>query len=353
MKSKKYKVAVVNGRFEIFHKGHWACVLRALDVAKQVIIIVGSANASRSITNPFTAEERISVINRMLVNKLSKHDYNRVKIAIVNDNIRDTVWQADVRDCVYPHADKDVIMVGANKDADSWWLDVFGWDVESVDIYKDNNGDSLSSSWLRDVYFKSNVSDFTPIFEQYVSWEQIYFLNRFAHSEPFKKLKADYDYKVSELKKFDSYPYKGTLNCSTADAVVICNGHVLVTTRGNMPGLGLYALPGGHKNDNETYLDCAIRELREEIKLHVPLKVIRGSIKDQKMFDAPKRSSVMCKPTLGVYIELLPDANGSLPRIDVGEEIAKVEWMPLNIARRSQNRFFDDHWQIISYFTGL
>lgn len=352
MKNKKYKVAVVNGRFEIFHKGHWACVLRALDVAEQVTIIVGSANASRSITNPFTAEERIRVINRILVNKLSKPDYNRVKITVVNDNIRDTVWQADIRDCVYPNSDKDVIMVGANKDADSWWLDVFGWDVESVEIYKDDNGKSLSSSRLRDIYFKSDEIELA-ILSEYLGWEQIDFLNEFMFSEHYKQLKLDYEYKVSELKKFDSYPYKGTLNCSTADAVVICNGHVLVTTRGNMPGLGLYALPGGHKNDDETYLDCAIRELREEIKLHVPLKVIRGSIKDQKIFDAPKRSSILCKPTLGVYIEILPDSNGSLPRVAVGDEIAKVEWMPLNIARRNQNRFFDDHWQIISYFTGL
>jgi bifunctional NMN adenylyltransferase/nudix hydrolase len=296
-------------------------------------------------------KSRVRTINNILLHSFNQDEYKRITITIVNDNIRAAVWQADIRDCVFPTPDSDVCMVGVNKDSDSWWLDSFGWAVESIDIFRIDDK-VLSSTHLRNHYFSSN-DEANEYYSKFVPAPQIIELNRFRLTEDYAMLKKDFDYKVSELSKFELYPYKDNLNCSTADTVVICNGHLLVTTRGNMPGLGLYALPGGHKNSNETYLDCAIRELREEVKLHVPSKVIYGSIRDQKIFDHPKRSSILCKPTLAVNIELMPNHDGSLPEVRVGDEICRVQWMPLNVVRRNQNQFFDDHYQIVSYFTGL
>ena len=66
----------------------------------------------------------------------------------------------------------------------------------------------------------------------------------------------------------------------TVDAVVVQSGHILLVKRGDMPGKGLWALPGGFLNQEETMLDGAIRELKEETKIKVPVPVLKGSIKE-------------------------------------------------------------------------
>jgi bifunctional NMN adenylyltransferase/nudix hydrolase len=62
----------------------------------------------------------------------------------------------------------------------------------------------------------------------------------------------------------------------TVDAVVVQSGHVLLVKRKAMPGAGLWALPGGFLNQEETLLDGAIRELKEETKIKVPVPVLKG-----------------------------------------------------------------------------
>ena len=49
-----YDTAILIGRFEPVHTGHLALLQHALGVAKQVIVIVGSAFQARSPKNPFT-----------------------------------------------------------------------------------------------------------------------------------------------------------------------------------------------------------------------------------------------------------------------------------------------------------
>lgn len=122
--------------------------------------------------------------------------------------------------------------------------------------------------------------------------------------------------------EIQNYPYPDALNCCTGDSVVVCNNHLLVIRRKFAPGKDALALPGGHKNANETFLDCAIRELLEEVRIKVPEKVIRGSIRNSMLFDHPKRSVHFSKPTVAQYIKLEPNNDGSLPRIMGGSDDA-------------------------------
>src|SRR5579863_7060301 len=62
MTQKKYDHLVFIGRFQPFHLGHKHVVDTALKMAKNVIILVGSANSSRNSRNPFTFEERKEMI---------------------------------------------------------------------------------------------------------------------------------------------------------------------------------------------------------------------------------------------------------------------------------------------------
>ncbi len=54
------------GRFQPFHLGHLEAVKYILSRETEVIIVVGSAQYSHSLENPFTAGERIEMIRRAL-----------------------------------------------------------------------------------------------------------------------------------------------------------------------------------------------------------------------------------------------------------------------------------------------
>ncbi len=50
----------------------------------------------------------------------------------------------------------------------------------------------------------------------------------------------------------------------TTDIVLLRQGHVLLVRRGQDPFKGQWALPGGFASPDETLLESALRELREE-----------------------------------------------------------------------------------------
>jgi nicotinamide-nucleotide adenylyltransferase len=54
------------GRFQPFHKGHEQVVERIAEEVDEVVIGIGSADASHSVRNPFTAGERIVMITNVL-----------------------------------------------------------------------------------------------------------------------------------------------------------------------------------------------------------------------------------------------------------------------------------------------
>ena len=84
------------------------------------------------------------------------------------------------------------------------------------------------------------------------------------------------------------------------------SGHVFVVRRKVHPGKGLLALPGGFLAANMTLEDNALKELKEETQIKVPVQVLRGSIKNQKAFDYPERSQRGRTVTFAYYIELEP-----------------------------------------------
>jgi bifunctional NMN adenylyltransferase/nudix hydrolase len=135
----------------------------------------------------------------------------------------------------------------------------------------------------------------------------------------------------------------------TVDAVVVQSGHVLLVQRGDMPGKGLWALPGGFLNQGETMLDGAIRELKEETKIKVPVPVLKGSNKGSKTFDAPNRSQRGRTITQAFYIDL--GFAEELPRVKGSDDAEKAFWVPLSEVVAKRDQFFEDHFHIISYFT--
>ncbi|WP_338604766.1 nicotinamide-nucleotide adenylyltransferase [Sulfolobus tengchongensis] len=78
------------GRFQPFHLGHLNVVKWSLERVDELIILVGSAQESHTVSNPFTAGERIEMIRNAL--RESGIDLSRIYIIPVPDILMNNVW---------------------------------------------------------------------------------------------------------------------------------------------------------------------------------------------------------------------------------------------------------------------
>lgn len=341
----QFDALVFLGRFQPFHNGHKAIIDTALEKAKEVIVVVGSSFVARDVRNPFTFDERREMIKAV-------YPSPAVKVVPVVDYLYDdSKWVAAVQNVVYGamaySADPLRIgLIGHEKDGTSYYLKIFPtWGSVSVP-----NVDGINATDIRNCLFGNcdfSVLDNIPVAARGV-------MNKFII--PGSKVGGYWDvlfeeYQMGKTTKeaWKAAPYPPTF--VTVDAVVIQSGHVLLVKRGAIPGKGLWALPGGFLNQDETMLDGAIRELKEETKIKVPVPVLKGSIKDSKTFDAPNRSQRGRTITQAFYIDLGFDSK--LPKVTGADDAEKAFWVSLNDVVKNRDRFFEDHFHLISYFTKI
>ena len=78
------------GRFQPFHLGHLSVVKKILEEVDEAVIVIGSAQYSHELANPFTAGERLVMVRRAL--EEAKIDGNRVWIVPVPDVRLHMMW---------------------------------------------------------------------------------------------------------------------------------------------------------------------------------------------------------------------------------------------------------------------
>ncbi len=78
------------GRFQPFHLGHLQVLKWGLDKVDELIVLVGSAQESHTLTNPFTAGERIEMIRQAIIE--NKIDLSRIMIIPIPDILMNSVW---------------------------------------------------------------------------------------------------------------------------------------------------------------------------------------------------------------------------------------------------------------------
>lgn len=350
MALQQYDYLVFIGRFEPFHNGHAAVARHALGKAAKVVFLVGSADTPRTVKNPFTVAERAVMIqaaladsaDRLIVRPLRDHLYNESQwIANVQRSVAEAV-RADGGS-----ADARIGLIGMDKDASSYYLREFPqWPL--VDV---NHTATLSATELRKYLFEANQIDShgglmliranvpAPVFDM---------LEAFRKSSPaFKQLVAEYQFVEQYRAAWADAPYPPTF--VTTDAVVVHSGHVLLVRRRAEPGKGLWALPGGFIGQHETLLDACLRELREETRLKVPLAVLKGSIKGERVFDHPERSARGRTITHAFHFDF---PAGELPQVRGGDDADKARWIPVSEALEMSPQLFEDHLHILEYFLG-
>lgn len=316
-------VSVLIGRFQadtVLHKGHEALLNMASEDCDQLILLLGSANAARSILNPWTYNERKLKISEWAM----KHNRGLI-IAPLNDyKYSNTQWCSDVVETtkMLTVSGNDIRLVGHDKPGNNYLKMFPQWG----DYQDYNSGIQLDATSLREDALRNRPASMpTSVLEDWLY---------------FQKEKA----------QFANYPYPETLNFACADAIIECAGHVLLILRGRAPGKGTWALPGGFKENNETYLDCIIREVCEEANLRIPEKVLRGSMVRRKMYDDPTRGCGIPRHTMAHLFRIEPDPDGNPPRVTPGDDAVSAVWVPIPDVLNNYV-LFDDHLHIIQDMT--
>ena len=331
-----YDLAVVIGRFQPFHLAHEHLIDEAYKVAKNVIVIIGSSFAPRTVHNPFTYTER---------SKMIKYKYHSIETIGVQDYIYDdTPWVIDVHNKVTAYADEklcdSICLVGYTKDESSYYLKKFPqWEYHEISPYTRRK---INATMIRESLFETNTHDMFIVNEHVNK-----FLRDFVLTEEFEALKAEYTYTkfyrqaevVIPRPTGDNSIYKPIF--TTVDAVVVCNEHILLIKRKISPGKGLWALPGGFLNPEEYLVDGALRELREE----TGLKVYKNQIVKTEVFDSPKRS---LRGRIITHAYLIKLNATTLPKVKGADDAESAMWIPIAEVLNSQDKLFEDHWHIIS-----
>ena len=391
---KQYDIAVVIGRFQPIHKGHIPAFQKAEQIAHKTVCVIGSVNKPSTPKNPFSFEERVKLISDALFDEKIYRD--TVDFVGVEDTFyREQEWYRNVKAEIQPFINEvvesnrpewkridtalrevglgttnaidthihlhgynndlgrlikeyyDILTVkiavlGYEKDESSYYLNNFSdWKFVEID---GSNGtmNPFSATFVRKLWFENDLFAAKSFLHKYT----YDFLTEYEHND-FLDLQEDYNH----VKKYDNETQVGPFPVQflTTDAVVIHGDEVLLIRRGMAPGKGQWALPGGFVDKNETFFDSSVRELREETRISVPEKVIRGSKKDEHMFDFPKRSS-RGRTVSMAYLFVL-DASQPRPRVKGGDDAVMAWWFSLSEVEQMRDQMYEDHTDIIEYMT--
>jgi bifunctional NMN adenylyltransferase/nudix hydrolase len=356
MSGKPYDLLVFIGRFQPFHNGHLAVVQHGLAKADHLLILAGSACRPRSVRDPFTADERAE----MIVACLDACDARRVTVAPLADAMyNDPVWIRNVHRAVFAcmrehfpeceEAELRIGLVGHGKDNSSYYLKLFPtWGA--VDVA---NHEGISATDLRGMYFRQAFEsgmaapEVDAAMSRRMPAAAYRRLKHFAATPAYAELRAEQGFIDHYQAQFDGLKYLPQHH--TADAVVIQSGHILLVRRRGRPGKGLLALPGGFVQPDETSMDGAVRELREETQLDIAEDELRGALSARDLFDDPHRSARGRTFTTAFRFDLRQKTH--LPAVRAGDDADRAFWLPL--AKLRSEEMFEDHYHIVQKMVGV
>ena len=339
---KKYSFVI--GRFQHFHRGHEFLLREAKRHAENLVVLVGSANVSPSIRNPypyFAREE--AILAAELVSKV---------VPLFDFPYDDRLWVSQVREIMEAHAPLDqCCIVGSNKDESTYYLNIFG-DIEVIDTPQLPGGTNATK--IREALF----NDWPNIIEQHeCSIENVQAVLK-TQRRHIDALRDEYHAVQRYRKSWARSPFPPVF--VTVDNLVVHRDKFLAVIRKGHPSKGLLALPGGFVNEGERIKSAAFRELREETSIEITNPVTGAKIpfqeewfRDCKVFDNPGRSTRGRTITHG-FSWLIPDKYTI--SVQAADDAADVVWLPLRWIQDPWNatKFMEDHFFLVqSLSTGL
>lgn len=342
-------ICVFAGRFRPFHEGHHHVVKTALEAAQYLFIFVGSINEPINYRNSFTFEQ----VREMIRASLHPRDADRVFIFGVEDFDTDLKWVSEVQrkttqqiDHLSLGKEPVVSLIGFSKDASSYYLELFPqW--KSFDAGSHPGIANMSATKIRnELYETIDPQAYVENLHKdvLIPMGTYLFLREWVHTHEFDRLRGEYNFMEKEyLPQFPQTPYPRFF--TAADSCVMMAGQVLLVRRGEMPGKGLWALPGGHVKMDETFETAALRELREETHIDVEQETLRLAVKGMKLCDDPWRSTRKRTVSVAFGLRLI---GTKLPHVMGDDDAHEARWWNINEVTRSM--MFEDHYLIIEHF---
>lgn len=348
-------ICVFAGRLRPFHSGHLRVVKQALEEAQYLFVIVGSVGEPINFRNPFTFEE----VREMVRASLTPMEQDRVFILGVEDQENDTRWVAAVQRCVAKQievlslVDPKISLIGHAKDGSSFYLKLFPqWGSIAVKAEDIALHGILDATTLRENFYMLPEDGNEPAaLEQWRkdTGQTIYpqgtylVLREWLQSQRFWQMRREFHFMRDYLQQFPQHPYPRYF--TAADACVVMAGHVLLVRRGKMPGEGLWALPGGHVNIDESFQQAAIRELNEETGLGYDETFLLMACKGEKLLDNPWRSTRMRTISVAYGFEFI---GTDLPAVRGLDDARSARWWPIDEVTREM--MFEDHFAVVQHF---
>ena len=175
----RLKATVVIGRFQPFHKGHLSLIRKAMGLAAQTIVLLGSDQAPPTEKNIWTLEERLQMIRPCF----HPQELDRMIFLGVPDFDSDHLWTQHVQKITQNavgYADK-IGLVGYHKDATSYYLSFFkDWSFISAEQFCDG----LNASDLRRAYFEGQ-----PPNPAYLPDSAVQFLCDFRNNKHYDRMR--------------------------------------------------------------------------------------------------------------------------------------------------------------------
>lgn len=318
------KTLVYIGRFSPFHDGHKAVVDWALSQnPAHLLIVIGSANAARSIRTPFTAEERERMIRACYPLD------TRIDIAYLEDSPYDQYdWEARLDDILSDYEGTEISVIEGRPD-EMKFLNLEVGRV-SAPVVPDASGTEI-----RRAFFDEYNIDKQPV-PQAV---REYLYQKFP-DEAYEAITRQWDAVEIYRNLNNKNQYPAAIFC--ADAVVLWRHYVLLVTRKDN---GLLALPGGHVGVYEEALAAARRELLEETGLDLDDE---SPLFDQ-CFSSPHRDARGRCVTQAFLFDLEVEKEEP-PAVTGGDDASEAKWYAIDDLDPS--KVYADHIHIIREMTG-
>jgi len=350
MSERKYEEAVFIGRFQPFHDGHLHVITEALKIADNITLIIGSTDQPATSKNPMSFQQRVKLIEAGLPTEFMSRVFCEAQ---VDYPYNEGLWISQIVEGVsYRTIAKNICLVGYEKDDSSYYIKKFPmWPLEVIPAVRELDATKIRSQLYQIMRTQSEHN-------KEIIWGKmaldmpsgtLFHLRRMLRESSVSISKSRweqaltaYEYDLKYKLSWEKAPFAPVF--VTGDAVCVSGDKVLLIKRGQEPGEGLWAIPGGFIDQGETIRECIIRELMEETKIKVPKKVLNGSMRTVATFDSPNRSSRgRCITHAGLIVL---DDEEALPKVKAADDAAEAWWHP--ISSISRRRMFEDHYHILS-----
>ena len=348
----QFDAAVFIGRFQPPHLGHVAMLEHALSSAKEVIVVLGSAFQARTPKNPFTWQERQAMIEACL----APEQRERLRFLPMADFYNEARWVQAVQtgvQALLPSAKAGytprVALIAHFKDASSEYLSQFPtW--HRLDFPRQNHTDATA---IREALFATANTEaaqqtLRSTLEEHLAEAMVATLLQWRSTDAFVALQEEWSILKGYRESWARAPYPPVF--VTVDALVQCQGKVLLVERGQAPGKGLFALPGGFLEQRDTLWQSCLRELQEETCIDLTEAQWRQALQQQQLFDHPDRSLRGRVITQVFHFDL---GDHPLPEVQGADDAKEAFWWEIEEIQKHPERFFDDHFHILDTLLNL